>query len=244
MREHENSRWFRNGIRDGIPIAMGYFAVAFTLGITAKKMGLTALQSAVMSFTMLASAGEFATLTVIGGDSGLLMMVITTVVVNMRYLLMSTALSQKIDSRTGLLHRLLLSYAVTDEIFGVAVSVEGKLNPFYNYGMAFIASPGWTLGTALGVLAGTILPAQVSNAMSVALYGMFLAVIIPPARKERAIALVVIVSMAASGLASVLPWIRTLSSGTRIIVLTILIAGAAAWLRPVEEKEEREVKAE
>ncbi len=238
MSNRENGRWFRKGLRDGIPIAMGYFAVAFTLGITAKSMGLTALQSAVMSFTMLASAGEFAAITVIGADSGLIVMIVTTIVVNLRYLLMSTALSQKIDSRTGLLHRLLLSYAVTDEIFGVAVSVDGKLNPFYNYGMATVASPGWTLGTALGVIAGTILPTQVSNAMGVALYGMFLAVIIPPARKERAIAVVVIVSMLVSWLFSVLPGIQNISSGTRIILLTILIAGAAAWLRPVDENGE------
>ena len=229
--------WFRRGIRAGIPIAMGYFAVAFTLGITARQIGMSTLQSAVMSLTMLASAGEFAAMTVIGADSGILIMVITTVVVNMRYLLMSTALSQKIDSRTGLLHRLLMSYCVTDEIFGVSSAVSGKLNPFYTYGMAAIAAPGWTLGTAFGAALGAILPVRAANAMSVALYGMFLAVIIPPARTSRVIGGVVVISMLASWLFSVLPVLGTISSGMRIILLTLIIASAAAVLFPVTGEE-------
>lgn len=231
-----NAAWFRRGLQAGVPIALGYFAVSFTLGIAAKKIGLSVLQSAVMSLTMLASAGEFAALTVIGADSGFLVMIITTIVVNMRYVLMSAALSQKIDSRTGILHRLGLSYCVTDEIFGVSVSAEGKLNPFYSYGMAAIAAPGWTLGTALGAAVGAVLPVAAVNAMSVALYGMFLAVIIPPARKNMVIAGVVMLSMAVSGLFSILPHLRTLSSGTRIIVLTLGIAAAAAVLFPIPEE--------
>ena len=237
IRETDNRGWFLRGMKAGIPIAMGYFAVSFALGITAKQMGLSVLQSAVMSLTMLASAGEFAAITVIGGNAGLAVMVITTVVVNLRYLLMSTALSQKIDSRTGLAKRLMISYCVTDEIFALAATAPGKLNPLYNVGMAVVAAPGWTVGTALGAGLGSILPPAAANALGVALYGMFLAVIIPPARKERVIGLVVIVSMLASWLFSVLPLARDLSSGMRIIVLTLLIASAAALLHPVAEEE-------
>ena len=236
-KEGSSVRWFRRGMRDGIPISAGYFAVAFALGITAKQMGLSVLQSAVMSLTMLASAGEFAAITVIGGNAGLLIMAVTTVVVNMRYLLMSTALSQKIDSRTGLVKRLMMSYCVTDEIFALAVTVKGKLDPMYNAGMAVVAAPGWTAGTALGAALGSVLPTAAANALGVALYGMFLAVIIPPARKNLVIAAVVIVSMLSSWLMSVLPLLREISSGTRIIILTLLIASAAAILRPVKEEE-------
>lgn len=231
----ENTKWFKTGLRDGIPIAMGYFAVAFTLGITAKQIGMSVLQSAVMSLTMLASAGEFATMTVIASGSSYLVMVITTVVVNMRYVLMSASLSQKIHPKTGLLHRLGISYAVTDEIFGVASSVEGYLNPFYNYGMAAIAAPGWTLGTALGAALGAILPMRAANAMGVALYGMFLAIIIPPARKDKFIAAIVVISMGISYLCTVLPGVSSLSSGMRIILLTVVIAGAAARIKPVDQ---------
>ncbi len=236
-KEGSSVRWFRRGMRDGIPISAGYFAVAFALGITAKQMGLSVLQSAVMSLTMLASAGEFAAITVIGGNAGLLVMAVTTVVVNMRYLLMSTALSQKIESRTGFAKRLMMSYCVTDEIFALAVTVKGKLDPMYNVGMAVVAAPGWTAGTALGAALGSILPTAAANALGVALYGMFLAVIIPPARKNLVIAAVVIISMLSSWLMSILPVLREISSGTRIIILTLLIASAAAILRPVKEEE-------
>lgn len=227
--------WYLRGLKDGIPIAMGYFAVAFTLGITAKNIGMTPIQAAVMSATMHASAGQFAAMTVMVSGAGYLEMIVTTVIVNLRYLLMACSLSQKIDSRTNVKHRLVMSYYITDEIFGAASAVEGKMNPFYQYGMATAASPGWVLGTFLGAVFGAILPLRIANAMNVALYGMFLAVIIPPARKDKVIAAVVVVSMASSYLFSVLPVLREISSGFRIMILTIIIAGTAAALKPVSE---------
>ena len=230
--------WYLRGLRDGIPIAMGYFAVAFTLGITAKNIGMTPIQAAVMSATMHASAGQFAAMTVMASGAGYLEMIITTVIVNLRYLLMACALSQKIDSKTKMGHRLVMSYFITDEIFGAASAVEGKLNPCYQYGMATVAGPGWTLGTFLGAVFGAILPLRLANAMNVALYGMFLAVIIPPARKDKVIAAVVVISMAASYLFSVLPVLRGISSGFRIMILTIIIAGIAAALKPVTEEKQ------
>ncbi len=237
-----NRSWYLRGLKDGIPIALGYLAVGFTVGITARNIGMTPLQAALMSVSMLASAGEYAAMTVIGAASGYLEMVVTTLIVNLRYLLMSCSLSQKIDSGTGMGHRLAMSYCITDEIFGAASGVEGRLNPFYQYGMVTVASPGWTLGTFLGAALGAVLPVRLSNALNVALYGMFLAVIIPPARKDKVIATVVVASMAASYLFSVIPGLKEISSGFRIIILTLLIAGAAACLHPVDPDHPRQEK--
>ncbi len=232
----QNRTWLLRGVRDGVPIALGYFAVAFALGIAAKRIGMSAFQAAAMSALMLASAGQYAALTVIAGGGGYLQMAVTTFIVNLRYLLMSCALSQKVDVDMKLRHRFLMSYAVTDEIFGLAMSAEGRLNPFYQYGAALIAAPGWTAGAFLGAGAGAILPVRVSNALSVALYGMFLAIIIPAGKKNKIVAGIVLCSMLCSFLLTRLPVVRGLSSGMQIIVLTVLIAGAAAWLFPVKEE--------
>ena len=239
MKRQENRTWFLKGMRHGVPIGLGYFAVAFTLGINAKAIGMTPFQSALMSFTMHASAGEFAAMTVIAAGSGYLEMAITQLVINLRYLLMSCALSQKVPETLSLGHRFLLSYYITDEIFGISSTVDGKLNPWYSYGAASVASPGWVLGTFLGAVVGNILPTNIASAMSVALYGMFLAIIIPPARKHKVIAVIVVVSMLASygftKLAELLSEYITISSGMRILILTVVIAGIAAYVRPVEE---------
>ena len=197
LQRQENRKWFVKGMRHGVPIGLGYFAVAFTLGITAKNIGMTPLQSALMSFTMHASAGEFAAMTVIAAGSGYVEMAITQLVINLRYLLMSCALSQKVSEKLWFPHRFFVSYYITDEIFGISSTVDGYLNPFYNYGAASVASPGWVLGTFLGALVGNILPANIASAMNVALYGMFIAIIIPPARKHMVIAAIVIISMLA-----------------------------------------------
>lgn len=167
-------------------------------------------------------------------------MAVTTLIVNLRYMLMSCALSQKVDPGMKMGHRLLLSYPVTDEIFGIAMSVEGRLNPFYNYGAACVAAPGWTLGAFLGAMVGAILPQSVSNALGVALYGMFLAIIIPPAKKSKIIAGIVVISMLCSFLFSIAPALQEVPSGMQIIVLTVVIAGIAAALFPVNEDEEGE----
>lgn len=235
-----NGYWYKKGLRDGMPIAMGYFAVAFTLGITAKNIGMTPIQAAVSSLLLHASAGQYAAMTVIASGTGYLEMVMTTLIVNLRYLLMSCALSQKAGSEMKTGHRMAVSYYITDEIFGIASAVEGKLNPFYNYGAASVASPGWVLGTFFGALLGTALPERLGRAFGVALYGMFMAIIIPPARKSRVICGIVVVSMAASYLFSRLPVTREISEGFKIIILTIVIAAAAAWKFPVQEEEREE----
>lgn len=222
------------GIRDGIPIALGYFAVGFTLGIAAREAGITPFQAGLMSALMHASAGEFAVLTVIAGGSGYLAMIVTQFIINIRYFLMSCSLSQKISPNTSLPKRLLLSYFVTDEIFGVSASVKGELNPAYPLGAATVGSPGWILGTVLGAVVGNILPDSLASALSVALYGMFLAVVIPASKQDKTIAAVVLVSMAASCLFPYVPFLSQMDSGTKIIILTVVISSAAAILKPVD----------
>jgi predicted branched-subunit amino acid permease len=232
----ENRKWYLRGLRDGIPIGLGYLAVGFTLGIAAREAGISSLQMGLMSLFMNASAGQFAVITIVAGQSGYVAMVLTQLVINIRYLLMSCALSQKLSPDTALWKRLIMSNYVTDEVFGIAVSVPGTLNPFYNFGAASIASPSWALGTVLGVLVGNILPASLVSALSVALYGMFLAVVIPAAKGDNAIAVVVILSMAGSLAFTFLPYLSRISSGTRIIILTVVIAALAAVLHPVSEE--------
>ena len=234
----DNRTWFQKGLKDGIPIALGYFAVSFTLGITAKNAGLTALQAMLASFTLNASAGEFAGFTLIAAGAGYLEIAIMEFVANARYLLMSCALSQKLSPDTPLWQRLLIGYDVTDEIFGISISVPGRLNPYYTFGAIAIAVPGWSVGTYLGVLMGNILPANVVSALSVGLYGMFIAMIIPPARKSKIVAGVVAVSMAASFAFANLPVISGISSGIRTIILTVAISALAAILFPIKEDDE------
>lgn len=236
--KNDNRKWYINGLREGVPIGLGYFAVGFTLGITAREAGITAFQMGLMSLMMHASAGQYAVITVIAGQSGYVAMIITQLVINIRYLLMSTALSQKISPDTPMWKRMLLSYFVTDEIFGISASVKGNLNPYYNYGAATVASPGWALGTVLGVLVGNILSASLTSALSVALYGMFLAVVIPASKSDRTVAAVVAASMAGSLAFTFLPLLCDIDSGTRIIILTIVIAAAAAVIRPVPAEKE------
>ena len=241
MMKRENRYWLLRGFRSGIPISMGYFAVAFALGITARSVGMSAFQSGVMSLGMLASAGEYAAVTLIGAGAGALEMIFTTIVVNLRYFLMGCALSQKLRENTPVIHRFLLSYCITDELFGICASQEGYLNPWYAYGAAPVAAAGWVSGTVLGVLIGNILPHTAVNALSVALYGMFLAVIIPASRKSRFIAGLVAVSMAASLLFDKITFLSGISSGFRVILLTLLIAGIAARIRPIDPESEENV---
>ena len=228
---------YRQGLRDGVPISLGYFAVAFTLGIAARDAGFSPLQAMVTSLLINASAGEFAGFTLIAAGAGYLEVAIMEAVANARYLLMSCAFSQKLGEKMPMRHRLALGMTVTDEIFSVSMASPGRLNPFYTYGLFSIASPGWALGTFLGVLVGNVLPIRAVSALSVALYGMFLGSIIPPARKSRIIAGVILISFAASYAASVIPALAVLSSGMRTIILTVVIALAAAILFPVKEDE-------
>lgn len=231
---------FKQGMTDGIPIALGYMAVSFTFGIMAKDAGLTAFQAALLSLTNLTSAGQFAGLGIIVASSSYLEMAFTQLVINLRYCLMSCALSQKLDLKAPFFHRFFIAYGNTDEIFGICSCREGKLDPFYCYGAISVASPGWAFGTFLGVLSGSILPARILSALGVALYGMFIAVIIPPAKTDKIIRGIVLASMAVSFVFTIIPVLNQISSGFRIILLTLLIAGTAALLFPIKSEEDIE----
>lgn len=231
-----NVKSWQRGIKDGIPISLGYLAVSFTFGIIAKQTGLNPFESVLMSATNFTSAGQFAGLTLIAGSALFLEMALTQLIINSRYILMSFALSQKINRNTPLFHRMLMAFGLTDEIFGVSMSVNGLLNPYYTYGLMSVALPGWALGTLLGVVSGSILPSRLTSALSIALYGMLVAVIIPPAKGSKILSGIILISMMASLLFTKLPLLNMISSGVKIILLTIIIAGIAAALFPIKEK--------
>lgn len=234
----ERKQWFLRGMRHGIPIMLGYFAVSIALGIAAKNAGMTAPQATIASALIMASAGQYIGFTLIAAGASLAEVIVMEAIANARYLLMSTALSQKIDPELPLRHRLLMGLWITDEIFGVSVSVPGRLNPYYIYGMAAVATPGWALGTLMGVVLGNVLPVRVVSALSVGLYGMFMSIFVPPARKNPVIAGLVAVSFALSWLFNTLPVFGGISSGMKIIILTVAISLAAALLFPVKVKED------
>ena len=222
---------FKQGLKDGIPIGLGYFAVAFSLGIVAANAGLSAFQGFIASLLMNASAGESAAFTAIKESVPYIQAILITIVANARYLLMSFALSQKIDPNENIIHRIILGFYLTDEYFGLAISQDGYANPKYSYGAIIFAGPCWAIGTALGVVMGNILPTRIVSALSVALYGMFLAIIIPPAQKDRAIALLIVLSFTASYLLSRM---TNLSSSIITIILTIIISSLGAYFFPIK----------
>jgi predicted branched-subunit amino acid permease len=232
---------WRSGVKDGIPIALGYIAVSFTFGIIAKQYGLNPFEAVFMSLTNFTSAGQFAGLTLIAASAAFLEIALTQLIINSRYFLMSAALSQKIAPNTSLFHRMIMAAGISDEVFGLSVAVKGKLNPFYTYGIMSMAIPGWVLGTLLGIISGNILPERLTSALSIALYGMLLAVIIPPAKGNRILAGLILISMLASLFFAQLPFLNMISSGVKIILLTIIIAGVAAVLFPVKEEKEHGV---
>ena len=233
-------RLILRGVRDGLPIGLGYFAVAFSLGITARGAGVTPLQGWIASVLNHASAGEYALYSLIGARAGGWEIAAVIFVTNMRYLLMSAALSQRMPREAGFLPRLAAGFCITDEIFGLGIAWPGTLSLLY-LGSAFVlADLMWATGTVCGILAGNVLPAKVVTALSVAIYGMFLAIIVPPARKNRVVAGLVILSFLCSFAgARLLP---SLSEGMRTVVLTVALSAAAAVLFPVREETEGGVR--
>ena len=229
------SEALRQGAHDAIPIGLGYFAVAFSLGIICRSSGLSVFQGFLASLLNNTSAGEFAAITLIGTNASYMEIALVTLIANARYMLMSCALSQRLEPWQSFLHRLGIAFAVTDELFGIAIARKGYLEPAYYYGAMAVAIPGWSLGTACGIIAGSALPERIVSALSVALFGMFLAIIIPPARESRVILTVVLTSFIASFVATYVEPLAQLTGGTRTIILTVAIAAAAAWLRPVQD---------
>lgn len=232
-----NSKVFKKGTKDGLPICFGYLAVSFAFGIQAGQINMSAYEAVLMSFTNLTSAGQFAALGIIAAGSGILEMAITQLILNLRYLLMSCALSQKLSPETSTLSRMLVAFGVTDEIFGVSVSVNGTLSPFYSYGLTVVSVLGWCLGTLLGVISGNLLPLSVTSALGIAIYGMFIAIVVPVAKTDKHVLISVVFAIATSCILKYAPVLSQISSGFQIIIATVLSASVAAILFPQEETE-------
>lgn len=233
-----NFNLFKKGFKNGIPIFLGYLAVSFTFGIAAKDGGLTSWQAVLISATNLTSAGQFAALTVIASASSYIEMALTQLVINLRYCLMSSSLSQRFDTKMKPYHRFLIAYGVTDEVFGVSSAYDDEnVPPSYCYGLIAAAFPGWVLGTALGAVSGDILPPNILSALGVALYGMFIAIIVPPTKKNKVLLGIVVISMLLSLAFAVTPILKEISSGFRVIILTVIIASVAAYFFPIKEEE-------
>lgn len=240
MARDARKRAFKEGLRDGLPIGLGYLAVAFSLGIVARNAGLNWLEGFVASFFTAASAGEYAGFRVIADGAPYWEMVVMTVVASARYLLMSAALAQKFDPKEPMRRRLLVGVYVTDELFGVNIARPGYVLPVYAYGAILAAIPAWALGTSLGIVAGNILPVAVVSALSVALYGMFIAIIIPPAKKNPVVAGLVLAGFVLSYLCVWLgergiAFFAGMTEGVRTIILTVVLAALAAIFFPVKE---------
>ncbi len=219
-------------MRDGVPIGLGYFAVAFSLGITAKAIGLAPITCMITSILLHASAGEYAVYSMIRSNAAYIEMAIMIFIANARYLLMSTAMSQKMAPSLPFGHRLFMGFGITDEIFGICMGRRGMINPNYMYGAMSVAIPMWSLGSAIGCFSGGVLPERIVSALSVALFGMFIAIIIPPAREDHLIGAIVLVCFAASFAFSKLSFFSNIADGTKTIILTVVLSAAAAIIFP------------
>lgn len=226
---------FKSGAENGISICLGYLAVSFAFGIQASEAGLSVFQAVMMSLMNVTSAGQFSSLDLIVHQASFAEMALLQFVVNMRYLLMSCALTQKLGPSVPTGHRLGIAYGVTDEIFGVSVLHKGELHPAFSYGLIVVSVSGWLLGTFLGAAAGQIMPQRLISCLGLAIYGMFLAIIIPEARAKRQVLFTVLAAMLMSAVFTWAPVLKMISSGFRIIIVTVAVAAAAAVLAPVEE---------
>ncbi|MCQ2417803.1 MAG: AzlC family ABC transporter permease [Oscillospiraceae bacterium] len=226
---------FIKGALHGIPIGLGYLSVSFGFGILAVKSGLSVLEATLISLFNLTSAGQAAGVGVMVAGGTLAEMALVQLTINIRYALMALSLSQKLDQRFTLPKRMLAAYGITDEIFGVCAAQEELLVPSYMYGMILIATFGWVLGTFLGAFAGALLPAAITAALGILLYGMFIAIIIPPAKKDKSILMVIVLAAALSVACKYL--IHVLSSGFAVIICAVAASVAAALLFPRKEAE-------
>lgn len=229
---------FKKGLKDGIPIALGYLSVSFTFGLQAVSLGLKWWEAVMISLTNLTSAGQFAGLDILVRGGGFwIEMACTQFIINIRYALMSLSLSQKTDKSVKGIHRWLTGFGITDEIFAVSMGNENDISNKYLYGIMLLPILGWTGGTLLGVTAGNVLPNVVRDSLCIAIYGMFIAIIIPPAKKNPAVLKVVTISVLMSCAFKWIPVINNISSGFVIIICTIVAATIGAILFPVKEEE-------
>lgn len=228
---------FLEGVRDGFPICLGYFSVSMAFGVTAVLSGIPAWAAVVISLTNLTSAGQFAGMNLIAASGAFVEIGLTTLIINIRYFLMSISVSQKVEQKMTMKERLAISFGITDEIFAVSMQRDHELTSVYMAGLILTPVLGWTGGTLVGAVATSLMPEMLSNALGIALYGMFIAIIVPPAREQKNVLFAVVFAIAASVVCRYLPIIKDLSSGWTIILITLVVCAVAAWLFPVEESE-------
>lgn len=233
-----NIQEWKQGIKDGIPIALGYLSVSFTFGLMAAEAGVSWWQAVIISAANLTSAGQFAGLDIMIAGGTCIEMALTQLVINLRYALMSLSLSQKLDKKFGTGSRLVLGFFMTDEIFGVAASRKRKVSRSYFLGLGILPMAGWTLGTLGGAVLGGILPPIVQSALGVAIYGMFLAIIIPQARDDMRYLKVIVIAAVLACAFHYLPGLKRISSGFAIILCSVVAAAVGAWLYPLEMDQE------
>ena len=229
---------FKKGLKDGVPIALGYLSVSFTFGMMAVAGGLPVSLAVAISMTNLTSAGQFAGLSLMLTGGGCFEMALTQLVINLRYALMSVSLSQKFHKSVSLLDRFLIAFGNTDEIFAVASGQKTEVGKKYMYGLILMPYLGWSLGTLLGAAASAVLPEAVRSALGIAIYGMFLAIFIPPMKKDKAVAVVVLTAAALSCLFFYVPVLKSVSSGFVIIICAVVAATLGALIKPVSDKDE------
>ncbi len=226
---------WQSGLRDGLPLGVAYFAVSFAFGLVAARNNFSIFDSFFMSLTNLTSAGQFKGLELINAHVPYIEMFFTQIIINIRYLIMSCSISQKYDYDLPLIHRCITSFAITDEIFGVICCQPGKVSPFYTYGLMFMTIPGWCLGTVCGCFSGTLLPKSLISALGIAVFALFFAIIVPPSKKDKVIRYVCIASMLLATGFAYLPYLKILSSGMKVLIITILVSSVAAIIHPVKE---------
>lgn len=234
MMAEENRKLFRRGFRDGIPIGLGYFSVAFTFGLEAVALGLPLWAPVLISMTNVTSAGQFAGLSIIAAMGSIVELALAQLIINLRYALMSLSLSQKLDNTVRLRDRFLIAFVNTDEVFAVAAGRPGEVGRAYMFGLICAPYFGWSLGTLAGAVIGDFLPAELASALGIAIYGMFLAIIIPPAKQDKAIVLAIAIAVALSCLFNWLPALSGIGSGFVIIICTLVAAGIAAFCFPLK----------
>ena len=228
---------YRTGVKRGLPVGVGYFSVSFGFGAMAAAQGIKALDATLISVTNLTSAGQFAGLTLMVAGATLWEVILTQIVINSRYALMSLALSQRMGSHIGTLPRLLIAFFNTDEIFALAMAEKQPLTVPFLLGLGLTPILGWTAGTLCGALAGSVLPLSIRTALGVMLYGMFVAIVVPPAKKEKSVLATVAAALVLSCMFKWLPFLSGISAGIAIVCCTVLAAAVCAWLFPIEEEE-------
>lgn len=227
---------FMKGLKDGIAIGLGYLSVSFTFGMMAVSEGLSIGQAVLISLTNVTSAGQLAGLSLMVAGAPMIEMALTQLIINLRYALMSLSLSQKLDDTMTTIHRAAFAFCNTDEVFAMASSQHGTVGKRYLYGLILTPYFGWALGTLLGAAAGTLLPEALRMAMGIAIYGMFIAIIIPPSKTNKAVRIAVILSSALSCLMYYAPVLNRISSGFVIIICAVTVSALCAWLFPVQEE--------